>query len=427
MGLTDHPDNRIPFVKPEHYEELDYELLFRNYEAGFQGIPWHNAGMPNRKTDVNNNTGFSTDYIGMNYEYPEGDYEIRQTIVRKHLDYQRGLMWTLAYHPRIPESVRKEVSRWGLCKDEFEQGGGWQEQLYIREARRMVGAKVMTQHHCQGREVVDDPVGMAAYTMDSHNVQRYMDATGQVRNEGDVQVGGFPPYPISYQSLVPKAQECANLLVPVCLSSTHIAFGSIRMEPVFMVLGQSAATAAVQAIQEGMSVQMIDYNALQKRLLADGQVLRWDGPAGRVVHGLDAGTLSGVVVDETKAEVNGLWVKSTSTQGFFGLQYLHDGHEGKGEKTVRYEMSVPQAGVYEVRISYSAHANRASNVPVIIRHADGESTVKVNQRRPGRAGPGMESLGTWRFTKEQPATVTISNAGTDGYVIADVVQLLPVK
>jgi hypothetical protein len=275
MCLTDHPENRIPFHRPEGYDELEYELLLRNFEAGERGMPWINSAMPNRKTDTNNRTGFSTDYIGQNYTYPEGDYAVREEIVWRHRQYQQGLMWTLAYHPRVPDPIRQEVSRWGMTRDEFTEGGGWQEQLYIREARRMVGGLVMTQHHCQGRETIDDPVGLAAYTMDSHHVQRHVDATGHAQNEGDVQVGGFPPYPIAYRAMTPVEAECANLLVPVCLSASHIAFGSIRMEPVFMVLGQSAATAAAQAIEEDVAVQRIDGSRLQARLREAGQVLEW--------------------------------------------------------------------------------------------------------------------------------------------------------
>jgi len=278
MCLTDHPDNRIPFEKPEGYNELNYELLFRNYEAakgpieemydyGDPIIPWINTPMPNRKTDINNQKGFSTNFIGQNYDYPEASYEEREKIIEKHRDHQKGLMWTLAYHPRIPEKVRQEVSRWGLCKDEFESGNGWQQQLYIREARRMVADYVITQHHCEGLEVAEDPIGLAAYTMDSHMVQRYVDANGYVQNEGNVAAGVANPYPISYRSIVPKRNECNNLLVPVCLSATHIAFGSIRMEPVFMVLGQSAAIAASLAIDEKANVQDVPYEQLQNTLL----------------------------------------------------------------------------------------------------------------------------------------------------------------
>ena len=281
MCLTDHPQNRIPFTKPEGYNALWYELLLRNFEAGERAIPWTNSSMPNRKTDTNNSTGVSTDFIGQNYRYPEASYAERARIVARHRQYQQGLMWTLANHPRVPERIRNEVARWGTCKDEFVEGNGWPGQLYIREARRMVGKYVMTQHNCQGREVAEDAVGLAAYTMDSHNVERYVDAQGQLRNEGDVQVGGFPPYPISYRSLVPKVRECDNLLVPVCLSASHIAYGSIRMEPVFMVLGQSAATAACQAIDDGLAVQSVNYPKLRQRLLDDKQVLAWTSQSGK--------------------------------------------------------------------------------------------------------------------------------------------------
>lgn len=288
MTLTDHPENRIHFKKPDNYKEINYELLFRNYEAaigpieemytyGDKLVPWINSPMPNRKTDTNNQKGFSTDFIGQNYDYPEASYEEREKIVQAHRDYQQGLMWTLAYHPRIPQKVRDAVSKWGTCKDEYEKGSnGWQEQLYIREARRMKSEYVMTQKNCERIEVVEDPVGMGAYGMDSHHVKRYVDANGFVQNEGNVEAHVPNPYPISYRSIVPKKDECENLLVPVCLSATHIAFGSIRMEPVFMVLGQSAATAACQAIDQRKAVQDIDYSLLKERLLKDKQVLEID-------------------------------------------------------------------------------------------------------------------------------------------------------
>lgn len=431
MCLTDHPDNRLPWTKPDSYRELDYELLFRNFEAGFDGVPWNNSAMPNRKTDVNNNTGFSTDFIGQNYDYPDADYETRARIVQRHLEYQRGLMWTLAHHPRVPEHVRREVSKWGPCKDEFVEGGGWQEQLYIREARRMVGAYVMTQHHCQGRAVAEDSVGLAAYTMDSHNVQRHVDAQGHVRNEGDVQVGGFPPYPISYRSLVPKADECENLLVPVCLSATHMAFGSIRMEPVFMVLGQSAATAAVLALDAETPVLQVDYANLRERLLADRQVLKHEGPPVQPARpGIEAATLDGLVVDSDDAAApvirRGFETFSSSTWPHVGVGYWHDGDTDKGSQAVRFTIDVPEAGRYDVRLAYPAHGNRATNVPVMIHATDGVKKVLVNQRQRAESEGLFQSLGIFNFDAG-PGRIEISNTGTDGYVIADAIQLLPVK
>ncbi len=275
MCLTDHPENKIPFEKPESYNELDFELLLRNYEAGEQGFPWINSKMPNRKTDTNNRTGFSTDFIGQNYSYPEARYDERKEIIEKHREYQQGLMWTLAYHPRMSKHIRDEVSKWGTSKDEFAREDGWQQQLYIREARRMIGEYVMTQYNCEGLEVVEDVIGMGAYGMDSHHIQRYVNEDGFVKNEGNVEAKVKSPYPISYRSIIPKKEECINLLVPICLSATHIAFGSIRMEPVFMVLGQSAATAACLAIDESTSVQELDYQLLESHLVADKQRLKW--------------------------------------------------------------------------------------------------------------------------------------------------------
>jgi len=274
MCLTDVPENRIPFEKPAGYNEQDYELLFRLIEKGYSGPFCTFSAMPNRKTDSNNNGPFSTDYIGHNYAYPDGDYETREAIIRAHETYQKGLMWTLANHPRVPDSIREAFSRWGLPKDEFMDNGHWPGQLYVREARRMIGERVMTQHHCTQDSSVSRSVGMGAYTMDSHNIQRYVNGKGWVKNEGDVQVGGFGPYPISYGAIIPKKEECTNLLVPVCLSASHIAYGSIRMEPVFMILGQSAATAACLAIDNNTTVQELAYNALKEQLLKDKQILQ---------------------------------------------------------------------------------------------------------------------------------------------------------
>ena len=284
MTLSDHPENRIPFTRPENYNELDYELLFRNYEAadgplekmyhyGDPLVPWINTPMPNRKTDTNNQKGFSTDFIGQNFDYPEATYEEREKIIEQHHSYQQGLMWTLAYHSRIPDKVRDVVSKWGTPKDEYDREDGWPDQLYIREARRMISGYVLTQKHCEGIEVAEDPVGLGAYGMDSHHVQRYVDANGFVQNEGNVEASVPGPYPISYRSIIPKIDECNNLVVPVCVSATHIAFGSIRMEPVFMVLGQSAAIASCLAIDEDIAIQDINYEKLKSVLLKNGQIL----------------------------------------------------------------------------------------------------------------------------------------------------------
>jgi FAD dependent oxidoreductase len=273
LCLTDVENNRVPYPKPEGYDESRYELLLRNFEAGESGMPWLPGMMPNRKTDTNNRTGFSTDNIGMNYSFPDADYQARAEIIKEHEIYQKGLMWTLANNPRVPDKIRTEIARWGLAKDEFTDNGNWPHQLYIREARRMLGEYVVTENDCRRLVIAEDPVGLGSYSMDSHNCQRYVTPEGFVQNEGDVEVSPGGAYLISYRSMVPQKEEIRNLLVPVCLSASHIAYGSIRMEPVFMILGQSAATAAAAAIDKNLAVQDVNYPELKDRLLADKQVL----------------------------------------------------------------------------------------------------------------------------------------------------------
>ncbi len=274
--LTDSVENRIPITKPEDYDPTKYKLLTRLFEAQpdmtkvNQYFIW--SRMPNRKTDINNRGGFSTDMIGANHDWPEASFEERKKIFDDHVSYTKGLLYFVQNDPSVPKELQDFVKDWGYPKDEYVEHGHFTPQLYVREGRRMIGEYVMTEHNCRGNEVVKDPIGMAAYTMDSHNVQRIV-VDGMVKNEGNVEVGKFLPYPISYRSIIPKAKECTNLLVPVSLSASHIAFGSIRMEPVFMILGQSAAIAAVQAIDKKTTVQLVDYETLKKELLNQKQVL----------------------------------------------------------------------------------------------------------------------------------------------------------
>ncbi len=422
LCATDAPQNRRAWPKPKDYDPQRYELLLRNFEAGDHRIPWNPVAMPNRKTDSNNNFAISTDNLGMNYDYPDGDYARRDEIIAEHVSYQQGLMWTLANSPRVPEKIRNYFNTWGLSKDEFTDNDNWPHQLYVREARRMVSAYVMTQHNCQGRRVAEHPVGLAAYTMDSHNTQRYV-KDGAAINEGDVQVGGFAPYPIAYECLVPKKAECQNLFAPVCLSASHIAYGSIRMEPVFMVLGQSAATAASQAIEQDAAVQDIDFAKLRQRLLEDEQVLEWTG--SRPQSGLDPKELPGLVIDDVDAKLTGAWSPSRSVGGFIGASYLHDGDAEKGRLSARFTPNIKQAGSYEVRLAYSPNPNRATNVPVTVHSADGDKVLRINQRAKPKLDKVFVSLGVFRFDAGQQGSIEISNADTDGHVIVDAVQLLP--
>jgi hypothetical protein len=424
MCMSNVSANRVSFPKPANYDETKYELLLRNFEAGDLRLPLKIDMMPNGKTDTNNNCAVSTDYIGQNHKYAEASYEDRERIIREHANYQQGLMWTLANHPRVPEEIRKQMSVWGLAADEFTDHGNWPHQIYVREARRLVGEYVMTEHDCRATRATPASVGMGSYNMDSHNCMRYVTPSGYVQNEGDIQVSPGGPYKISYFSLVPQRKEASNLLVPVCVSSSHISYGSIRMEPVFMVLGQSAATAAVMAMEHNVAVQDVPYPALRERLLKDGQVLEFDRPAR--IAAINPATLPGIVMDDDKARREGAWAESASVSGFVGTAYSHDSNTEKGALSVHYEMTVPETGRYEVRISYTANANRATNVPITIASASGEITKTVNQRlTPAIAGTWV-SLGEVDFAKGVNL-ISISNRNTDGHVVADAVQLLPAK
>lgn len=421
MCTTDVPENRLDWAKPADYDEKWFELALRNVEAGDDRISWAPSWMPNRKTDTNNNFAISTDFIGQNWDYPEADYATRAKIWKAHEDWQKGLMWTYAHHPRVPEKIRAAFQKLGLAKDEFADNGHWPRQMYVREARRMISDYVMTEKNCLRQEVIEDSVGMGAYNMDSHNIQRYVTKEGFVRNEGDVQVRSRP-YPVSYRSIRPKAAECTNLLVPVCLSASHIAYGSIRMEPVFMVMGQSAATAAVHAIEEGKTVQDIDQARLKERLLKDNQMLDFESPPITPTITLSKEKIGGIVVDDDEAKLKGFDSEGHSTPGFVGACYRHDSDEGKGMQTARYTPNLPKAGTYRVAVTYSALANRAANVPVIIHHAKGEKTILVNQKE--KAPDNLLPLGEFEFDQGTTGWVEIRNEGTKGHVIIDAVQWL---
>ncbi|HWI56954.1 MAG TPA: FAD-dependent oxidoreductase, partial [Bacillota bacterium] len=276
LCLTKVPANRVPVEKPENYDEKQYEVLFRFIAAGGAKDKFVKLDpLPNGKVDCNNNGYISTDFVGMSWDYPEADYATRERIAKAHEQWQRGLLWTLQHHPRIPESTRRLYAPWGLARDEFADTGHWPSQLYIREARRLVGDYVVTEHTALRKEVAADSVGLGSYHMDSHAIKLFVSPAGFLSSEGGMLVTVPAPFAISYRAIVPKRGECENLLVPVCASASHAAYGAVRMEPVFMVLGQSAATAASLAIDRQVALQEVPYGALRAQLLADGQILDW--------------------------------------------------------------------------------------------------------------------------------------------------------
>lgn len=421
LCLTTVPENQIPYEKPAGYNPQEYVLLTRLLNAGWPESQVFGKfdKIANNKVDKNNHGAISTDFIGRNYTWPEADYATREKMFQQHVTYQKGLMWFLGNDPSISESIRTKWNGWGLPKDEFQDSGGWPFQLYVREGRRMISDYVMNEANCRGKAVVEDPISLAAYTMDSHNCQRFV-KDGNVRNEGDVQVGGFPPYPISFRSIVPKKAECENLTVPVCLSTSHIAYGSIRMEPVFMILAQSAATAAAMAIDNNSAVQDVDYPKLREKLVADGQILEWQGKGGDNDQALAPRILNGILADDEKAKKTGEWVLSTRREYRVGTGYVHDDNARKGELSIAFAPEIPEAGEYEIFFVFTPNTNRASNVPVVVNiNGQDVKAISVNQKPPGE---GIVSLGKFTLPQGTATTVTISNKDTDGYVVVDGVQ-----
>lgn len=416
MCLTDHADNRLPFPKPENYNADHYELLLRVLNSGWREGFRKFDPIPNRKTDTNNHGPFSTDFIGQNYDYPEASYEQRKEILQRHADYQQGLMYFLANDPRVPEDVRQKFNQWGLAADEFKDNGGWPHQIYVREARRMVGKYVMTEADCFRSKETPEPIGMGSYTLDSHNVQRYVKEDGFVQNEGDIGVHIKRPYQIAYGSLVPQDHQCQNLLVPVCASSSHIAFGSIRMEPVFMILGHSAAAAASIAIDKDVAVQKVPYAALKAQLEKEGQVLEIPIQLPK--------DLAGIVMDDSQAELTGTWYPSTANDPYLGIGYQHDGHSGKPASAI-FKPKLPKAGRYEIRIAYPHNENRATLVMVTVANRKGTITAGLNQRKVPTIKKQWKSIGV--FDCDDATFVLINNTRADGHVIIDAVQWIPVE
>lgn len=407
--------NRLPIAPPADYDPMQYELLAR-YFAATAGtthslsdfLKLSNIG--NGKTDTNTRGPMSTDYVGACWDYPEVDHLARAEIWHRHEDYTRGLFHFLSTDSRVPANIRSAMQTWGLPPDEFTDNGGWPHQIYVREARRMVSDYVVTELDALGTRVPSDPVAQGSYAIDSHIVSRVV-VDGLVRVEGTMFTSLANPYPISYRSIIPKVGECANLFVTFALSGSHASFSSMRMEPVFMMLSQSAATAACMAIDDGVDVQAVAYPKLAAQLLADGQVIPVPAGGTAVVENSDA----------ARVVVTGNWLVGASP-GFSGTDYQHDGNLDKGLKSFRFTPDLPDSGSYAVSMWWVQHANRATNVPVDITHANGTTTVTVNQTTNGSQ---WVPLGTYDFTSGTGGSVLIRTTGTNGYVIADAVRFVP--
>ena len=435
--LTDNPDNRIPIEKPENYDPSKYELLLRVYDAQphmreiNQYFIWSIG--PNRKTDVNNRGAFSTDMIGANHNYPEATWEERQEIIKEHKDYTLGLLYFVATDPRVPAEIQNFVKEWGLPKDEYVEHGNWTPQLYVRECRRMVGEYVATQADCDNRVIAPEGIAYAAYTMDSHNTQRIViekDGKKMVKNEGDVEIGGGMPYPISYRSLTPKREECTNLLVPICCSASHIAYGSIRMEPVFMCMGQAAGMAIALADQQGLEkVQDVNYMDIND-IMATNPYLD--------------GTSADIIIDDNQAVAKGdKWLGSKgpsaplpndnvkradhqhlSEDGVYGPTCLV-GRANEG--SVEYVAVIPEDGVYDI---YTYHHTSGGHCPeVFFDFSDGttESVKTSDVVIVGQSVSTWHKVATRQLVKGQEFVTNLRGDGSNGTVCADALMLVKQK
>lgn len=420
--LTNDPKNMVPITKPENYDSSRYELLVRVMEKEpsrpFNLIMKPDM-MPNKKTDINNNGPFSTDMIGMNYAYPEASYEERKRIIKAHEDYIKGFLYFIATSKRLPAHLGTEMRKWGYPKDEYTDNNNWSPQAYIREARRMVGEYVMSQANCEGRATVEDGVGMAAYTMDSHNIQRVV-VNGMVKNEGDVQIGGFPPYPISYKALVPKKSECTNLFVPVCLSATHIAYGSIRMEPVFMVLAQSSAVAATMAIDRKTAVQDVNVKLLQQKLKADPLA---DKSLPEIL--VDNDDATGVIIE-------GRFARLEKAPGVYGRSLLADTtiNEFFKPSSVRFVPAIPKAGMYSVYVYCPRTPKSTRQVTITVFDGKTRKDVVISPndvKVEGQTSGEWIGIGKFTLPAGKSAYTAITNKGMDGVVVADAVLFVPTK
>lgn len=414
--LSRNPANRVPIERPDNYDSSRYELLLRYIAKKVPGNLWGFLKfdlMPNDKTDINNNGPFSTDMIGRSNDYPEADYATRKKIQKAHEDYVKGLLYFIGHDIRMPEHLRKQMLQWGYPKDEYTDNHHWSPQMYVREARRMIGEYVMTQANCEGREVVTDTVGLAAYTMDSHNCQRIV-VNGMVKNEGNVEIGGFGPYPIAYRSIIPKKGECNNLLVPVCLSASHIAYGSIRMEPVFMVLGQSAAIAAALAMEKENDVHQVEVNKIQA-LLAKDPLMNGKTPE--------------VMVDNDQVSqvmVTGDW--SRNRKGAYGMSMLVDSSKGTVNKSIRFLPALPRKGTYHIYTYLPKLPGISAHTPVSIYNGRVVKKVMIRTEEvkvEGQTSGEWVSLGRHRLAKNKKVYVEIANDGADGYILADAVLFIP--
>ncbi len=413
--------DRVPFPRPEDYDPARYELLLRLIGA-FPEIPFgrlfHLGEIAGGKYDLNAQGLFSTDLPGASFAYPAGSHEVRERIRRDHRSFAQGLLWFLSHDERVPARLRQQTAAWGLCRDEFVDNGHWPYALYVREGRRMRGAYVLRQADLQNDVLKPDGVGMGSFVIDCHIVRRILAPDGTVRDEGSFQDAPVVPYQIPYRCIVPRREECPNLLVPVCLSGTHIAVCSLRMEPVYMAMGQASGIAAALARRAGCQVQEVDVDELRRRLRSAGAVLELAG----VGTWTRSSSLPGVVQDDTAAEKSGHWTSTAYGNPVDGTS-IHDGASDKGALSVTFTLKAATSGPHRIRLAYVPAPNRSPSAPVRVVGPGLDLTRRVDQRKA--PADGFLDLKTAELRAGDVVKVTVSNTGTTGFVGADAAQLLP--
>jgi len=425
LCLTDDPENRVPLPRPASYDPARFEIMRRYAKAGGR-LGFDLYPLPGGKFDGNNSIGgqFSLGFVGACNGWSEADEAGRAAMWEAHKQYTLEFYHFLTTDSAVPRGIRRKYARLGLCKDEFPENDHFSPALYVREGRRMKGLFVVTQKDILEEPEKDDPIVISSFPIDSHDCQRIALTGGGVINEGTI----FPvrrknpkqgyPYHIPYRAILPKPDECANLLVPVALSCTHVAISSIRVEPTWMILGQSAGIAAALAAEKDVAVQDLPYPQLRQRLLVQGQVL--DLPA----NVKDPLTLPGVI-DDADAKLTGTWKRSTNFKPHVGSGYVHDDKLADGQSQAVFRYKAPKTGRYELRMAYSAHESRAKNVPVVVISGSHEKRITVDQTQPLPGGQLFKPVGTVHLESGVETIITIDNRETDGFVIVDALQLLP--
>jgi hypothetical protein len=441
LCLTKNPANRVPFPEPKAYDPARFELV-RRYFLKYPNapLPWDLYPLPGDKFDANNGIGkmFSMGLVGEANGWCASDPAGRARLWEKHKQYTLEFYKFLTTDPAVPAKIRETMAELGLCRDEFAETEHWSPQLYVREGRRMDGRFTLTQKDVLKDPLKEDPIAISSFPIDSHDCRRLALPDGVI-NEGTIYPVRMPgrrhgyAYHIPYRAITPSASECSNLLVPVALSATHVAYSSVRVEPTWMAIGQSAGVAAALAAKAGVTVQALDYPTLRTRLLAQRVVLELPvlPPVGKVARtsgpvSIDPKSLPGLILDDAQAELSGEWERSTNFKPHVGTGYLHDEQRSDGKSRAVFRFKGPADGEFMLRMAYSAHETRTTRLPVTIVGEGVEHRFTVDQTMTLPAGQAFREIGRLRLRTGVDYTLTVANADTKGFVILDAFQLLPV-